>query len=106
MKRISYIAFSILTLLGCNNSENKGDINECISLFRTAESCKQIDKELPCGLRFGMNMKEMKTHLEELASRDNEVKKKGNWKSRARLTPEGKAALTPENLLFLTPVKS
>ena len=28
------------------------------------------------------------------------------WKSRARLTPEGKAALTPENLLFLTPVKS
>ena len=30
----------------------------------------------------------------------------GYWKSRARLTPEGKAALTPENLLFLTPVKS
>ena len=28
------------------------------------------------------------------------------WKSRARLTPEGKATLTPENLLFLTPVKS
>ena len=28
------------------------------------------------------------------------------WKSRACLTPEGKAALTPENLLFLTPVKS
>ena len=28
------------------------------------------------------------------------------WKSRAHLTPEGKAALTPENLLFLTPVKS
>jgi hypothetical protein len=29
-----------------------------------------------------------------------------HWKSRACLTPEGKAALTPENLLFLTPVKS
>ena len=28
------------------------------------------------------------------------------WKSRARLTPEGKAALTPENLFVLTPVKS
>ena len=28
------------------------------------------------------------------------------WKSRACLTPEGKATLTPENLLFLTPVKS
>ncbi len=28
------------------------------------------------------------------------------WKSRARLTPEGKAALTPENLLFLTHIKS
>ena len=78
MKRISYIAFFILIVLGCNKSENKGDINECISLFRTAESCKQIDKELPCGLRFGMNMKEMKDHLEELASRDKEVKKKGN----------------------------
>ena len=25
------------------------------------------------------------------------------WKSRARLTPEGKAVLTPENILFLTP---
>jgi hypothetical protein len=30
----------------------------------------------------------------------------GCWKSRARLTPEGKAALTPENLFVLTPVKS
>ena len=29
-----------------------------------------------------------------------------SWKSRARLTPEGKAALTPENLFVLTPVKS
>ena len=29
-----------------------------------------------------------------------------NWKSRGRLTPEGKAALTPENLFILTPVKS
>ena len=29
-----------------------------------------------------------------------------HWKSRAHLTPEGKATLTPENLLFLTPVKS
>ena len=29
-----------------------------------------------------------------------------DWKSRARLTPEGKAALTPESLLFLTPLKS
>ena len=28
------------------------------------------------------------------------------WKSRARLTPEGKATVTPENLLFLTPLKS
>ena len=28
------------------------------------------------------------------------------WKSRARLTPDGKAALTPESLLFLTPLKS
>ena len=32
--------------------------------------------------------------------------KKAEWKSRAHLTPEGKATLTPENLLFLTPVKS
>ena len=30
----------------------------------------------------------------------------GDWKSRARLTPEGKATVTPENLLFLTPLKS
>ena len=30
----------------------------------------------------------------------------GRWKSRARLTPEGKATVTPENLLFLTPLKS
>ena len=28
------------------------------------------------------------------------------WKSRARLTPEGKATVPPENLLFLTPLKS
>ena len=28
------------------------------------------------------------------------------WKSRAHLTPEGKAALTPENLFVLPPVKS
>ena len=28
------------------------------------------------------------------------------WKSRVRLTPEGKAALTPENRLFLSPLKS
>jgi excisionase family DNA binding protein len=28
------------------------------------------------------------------------------WKSRAHLTPEGKAVLTPENLFVLTPVKS
>ena len=31
---------------------------------------------------------------------------KVEWKSRARLTPEGKATVTPENLLFLTPLKS
>ena len=78
MKKISYIAFFILTLIGCNNSENKGDINECISLFRTAESCKQIEKELPCGLRFGMNLKEMRAHLEKLASKGKEIKKKGD----------------------------
>ena len=29
-----------------------------------------------------------------------------NWKSRARLTPEGKATLTPENFFILTPLKS
>jgi len=28
------------------------------------------------------------------------------WKSRARLTPEGKAMLTPENFFILTPLKS
>ena len=28
------------------------------------------------------------------------------WKSRARLTPEGKATVPPDNLLFLTPLKS
>ena len=28
------------------------------------------------------------------------------WKSRARLTPEGKATVTPENFFVLTPVKS
>ena len=28
------------------------------------------------------------------------------WKSRARLTPEGKATLTPENFFILTPLKS
>ena len=28
------------------------------------------------------------------------------WKSRARLTPEGKATLTPENFFVLTPLKS
>ena len=29
-----------------------------------------------------------------------------NWKSRACLTPEGKAMLTPENFFILTPLKS
>jgi hypothetical protein len=28
------------------------------------------------------------------------------WKSRAFLTPEGKAMLTPENFFILTPLKS
>ena len=28
------------------------------------------------------------------------------WKSRAHLTPEGKATLTPENFFILTPLKS
>ena len=28
------------------------------------------------------------------------------WKSRACLTPEGKAMLTPENFFILTPLKS
>ena len=30
----------------------------------------------------------------------------GSWKSRACLTPEGKAMLTPENFFILTPLKS
>ena len=30
----------------------------------------------------------------------------GQWKSRACLTPEGKAMLTPENFFILTPLKS
>jgi len=34
------------------------------------------------------------------------VAKCDNWKSRARLTPEGKATLTPENFFILTPLKS
>jgi len=32
--------------------------------------------------------------------------KAGDWKSRAHLTPEGKATLTPENFFILTPLKS
>ena len=31
---------------------------------------------------------------------------KDEWKSRACLTPEGKATLPPENFFVLTPVKS
>ena len=31
---------------------------------------------------------------------------KDKWKSRARLTPEGKAKLTPENFFILTPANS
>ena len=37
---------------------------------------------------------------------DNMSRFRRDWKSRAHLTPEGKATLTPENLFVLTPVKS
>lgn len=34
------------------------------------------------------------------------VPEEESWKSRACLTPEGKAMLTPENFFILTPLKS
>ena len=36
----------------------------------------------------------------------NIIRKLYKWKSRACLTPEGKAMLTPENFFILTPLKS
>jgi len=52
------------------------------------------------------------TQKGEMPSRQNKTKKEKaelqavNWKSRACLTPEGKATVTPENFFILTPVKS
>ena len=43
---------------------------------------------------------------EEMANGTDVICEASFWKSRARLTPEGKATVTPENLLFLTPLKS
>lgn len=78
MKRFIYLASVILSLFGCGNSE-KNDINKCISLFRTAETSKQIDNVLPCGLKFGMNLKEMETQLKMVSRNNRDLQIKGNY---------------------------
>ena len=79
MKRISILTILILSLVSCNDSDNKFDINDCISLFRSAESCKQTYNELPCALKFGMNLKEMEAQLKELSKNNSDIQIQGKF---------------------------
>ncbi|SNU10239.1 PcfK-like protein [Prevotellaceae bacterium KH2P17] len=54
---------------------------------------------------FAPNLMKPKKSIEECVTYIlNQVQK--CWKSRARLTPEGKATLPPENFFILPPLKS
>jgi len=52
------------------------------------------------------NIRDKRKSQKDAEERKKEQQIELEWKSRARLTPEGKATVTPENLLFLTPLKS
>ena len=55
------------------------------------------------GLRINKGAESMPIIFWDLLYKDQNGKR---WKSRAHLTPEGKATLTPENFFILTPLKS
>ena len=56
-----------------------------------------------CRHSFATNLRDAGIPIEYISSMMGHTV---SWKSRARLTPEGKATLTPENFFILTPLKS
>ena len=75
------LIFSALVLLySCSNVEDKGNINDCISILKSAESFEVDDVSLPCGLRFGMTHEEMDLCLAKQSQNpQSRLKKVGNF---------------------------
>ena len=71
MKRFVFLALVLAILSSCSNSEDKGDINQCFNVLRSAELCEQIENEIPCGLKFGMTHEEMDSCLDRLSKDPN-----------------------------------